>query len=91
MTRQRLILYPGDAILAEIADLLIEQNRLLGDIRDRLPEPTAGGQPDPGGQHPVEVSEPAPKLTPGRQSGPAPVSEPAKKTAPKKVAGRRRS
>lgn len=86
------------ALQAEIADLLIVQNRLLGEIRDRLPEstPTTPAGPDP--DEPVEVREPAPKLAPGRKADPDPEAEPvpvaepapAKKATPRK-AGRRRT
>ncbi|MFG1659074.1 hypothetical protein ACGFIY_21330 [Micromonospora chersina] len=98
MTRQRIILQPGDEILAEIADLLIaqnsllgEQNRLLGDIRDRLPEParvqqklvhpprsprSSGGKGEGG---PVPVAEPAPPSPPDKAR---PVDEPAESIPP---------
>ncbi len=88
MTRPRTTFQPGDEILSEIADLLIAQNRLLGDIRDRLPGRGGLGQPDPG---PVKVSEPAP----GKQAGPepevVPIAEPAPKSAPAKKATPRKA
>lgn len=78
MTRPRVGLQPGDEILAEIADLLIEQNRLLGELRDRLPAVKANG----GGEgEPVEVTEPAP---PARPDEAKPVSAPAPKRAPQR-------
>lgn len=80
------------ALLCEIADLLIEQNRLLGDIRERLPEPPGAGQPEPVGIH-----EPAPTVQPEPPPAPKPVSEPATKASPavkatpRKTGARRRA
>jgi hypothetical protein len=67
------------ALQAEIADLLIVQNRLLGDIRDRLSPPTVAEQP---AREPVEVQEPAPKRPPPPQDEPP-------KPAPKRPQRRR--
>jgi hypothetical protein len=81
------------ALQAEVADLLIEQNRLLADIRDRLPAPTVARQP---GRDPAEVSEPAPKQAPpsrdDSEDGPVHVAEPApppyRPSAPKRAPGK---
>ncbi|NIL57075.1 hypothetical protein [Salinispora arenicola] len=82
------------ALLCEVADLLIEQNRLLGDIRDRLPEQPGSGRPEPAG-----IQEPAPQqipvVRPESPPAPKPVSEPASspaaKATPRKTGARRRT
>lgn len=61
-----------DILLSALLDQMEAQGAVLGRILDRLPEPTAAGQPDP-----VQVSEPAPKRKGEGEGGPVQVTEPA--------------
>jgi hypothetical protein len=75
-----------DLYLSLLLDEFEAQGEVLRQILDRLPGPAV--EPVPG--EPVEVSEPAPKLAPGKQADPeseaVPVAEPALPKRPVKKA-----